>query len=102
MPAAPPDEEPRAAPLPVDELVRDLESGTTLEELRRELHESQTRMMEADDALKHDKRRGARPGRPKEPEGWLPAPSLVQRVSCVLTCPPARPRVAHGRPSEAG
>ena len=53
MPAAPPDEEPRAAPLPVDELVRDLESGTTLEELRRELHESPTRMMEADDALKH-------------------------------------------------
>ena len=47
-----PDDEPRAAPLPVDELVRDLESGTTLEELRRELHESQTRMMEADDALK--------------------------------------------------
>ena len=52
MPFSPPDDEPRAAPLPVDELVRDRESGTTLEELRRELHESQTRMMEADDALK--------------------------------------------------
>ena len=32
-----PDDEPRAAPLPVDELVRDLESGTTLEELRRHI-----------------------------------------------------------------